>query len=813
MQDLRAGHPPASNGDPDRLLRLTVWCCAAVACLTGTIALAGWFTGNDALKGALIANITIKANTAACLLLAGLSLALLAPERRGLVATLLGRVFAATLVVVGLTTLGEHLFHWNLGIDQILFREVPQALATAAPNRMGPPASSCFPLLGASLLLLDVRGRRGEAPFQIPTVTLMAIALVSLLGYLFQVRELYGIAQLSGIAFHTAFAFLLLGVGLLCSRPHAGFMRRVTAADSGGLVIRRMLPPAIVLPVAIGWLRTAGENAGLYPADFGRVLTISTFMIVFASLTWWTGRTISRQAALLASARHAALASERRFRSLVMATSQIVWSADPSGTVVEDSPSWSAYTGQSHASSKGWGWLEAIHPDDREGVLQAWQASVAARRVFRAEYRVRRRDGEWRWMMVRAVPVFDGADRLVEWVGACTEMHDVKLAQDALREADRRKDEFLATLSHELRNPLAPIRNAVEYLKARGPLDVESQWSRDVIERQVEHMARLLDDLLDVSRITRNRLELRRQPASIGPIVQRSLETSRPLIEAAHHHLTVTMPESDLWIEADPLRLAQVISNLLNNAARYTEPGGHIALDVRREGSDVVITVKDDGIGIAPAQLTHVFEMFAQAAPALHRSQGGLGIGLALVRGIVEGHGGRVEARSDGLGRGSEFLVRLPAVVAAPFAPVAGTGPRARTSPPLRILVADDQADALESLTRMLQLEGHEVHRAHDGLEAVERCERFRPDVALLDIGMPRMNGFEAARRIRAQSADRRVRLIALTGWGQPEDRRRATEAGFDHHLVKPVEFTDLVRALQPALPSARAASPDAHVS
>ena len=812
MQDPRAGLP-ATNGDPDRLLRLTVWCCAALACLTGASALAGWFTGNEVLKGALIANITIKANTAACLLLAGLSLVLLAPERRGPVATILGRVFAATLVLVGIATLGEHLFHRNLGIDEILFREVQPALATAAPNRMGPPASFCFPLLGVALLLLDVRGRRIDAPFQVPTLALMAIALISVLGYLFHVRELYGIAQFSGIAFHTAFAFLLLGLGVLGARPRAGLMRRVTADDAGGIVIRRMLPAAIVLPIVIGWLRTLGERAGLYPAEFGRVLTISTFMVVFASLTWWTGRTISRQAALLTTARLAADASERRFRSLVMATTQIVWNADPSGTVIDDSPTWRAYTGQSLEGWKGWGWLEAIHPDDREATLRAWQASVAARSVFRAEYRVRRRDGEWRWMMVRAVPVLDGDDRVVEWTGACTEMHEVKLAQDALREADRRKDEFLATLSHELRNPLAPIRNAVEYLKARGPLDAESQWSRDVIERQVEHMARLLDDLLDVSRITRNRLELRRQPTSLRPIVQRSLETSRPLIEAAHHHLTVTMPAPDLWIEADPLRMAQVISNLLNNAARYTEPGGHIALEVGREGSDIVIAVKDDGIGIAPAHLAHVFEMFAQAAPALHRSQGGLGIGLSLVRGIVEGHGGRVEARSDGLGRGSEFLVRLPAAVAPPLTSATAAGPRSRTSTPLRILVADDQADALESLARMLQLEGHEVHRAHDGLEAVERCERFRPDVALLDIGMPRMNGFDAARRIRAQHVDRPIRLIALTGWGQPEDRRRAAEAGFDHHLVKPVEFTDLVGALQPGIPVANAAGPDTRVS
>jgi len=691
MQPRVVAHSPA----PPRLrrrLELAVRCCGAVAILTGATALAGWILGNDALKGGLVADITIKANTAACLVLAGVALLLLGRERRGRIETILGRVFAGTLVLVGLATLGEHLFGWDLGIDQMLFREMPGALATATPNRMGPPASSCFPLLGFAFLLLDWRRRgpegpaRIEAPFQIPTLLVMVVALLSLLGYLFQVRELFGIAQLTGIAFHTAFAFLLLGLGALLARPEAGFMRRVVADDPGGLMIRRMLPAAIVLPVLIGWLRTLGEGAGWYHTEFGRSLMVLTFILVFASLTWWTGGAIARQAALLGEARAAMLASER-------------------------------------------------------------------------------------------------------------------LTQDSLREADRRKDDFLATLAHELRNPLAPIRNAVELLKTRGAPDHESEWSRDVIERQVASLARLLDDLLDVSRITRNRLELRRSPTPIAPIVQHGIETSRPWIEAARHRLTVALPPEDVWIEADPLRIAQVISNLLNNAAKYTEPGGHVRLEARREGSDLVVAVRDDGIGIAPGHISQVFEMFAQAAPALQRSRGGLGIGLSLSRAIVEAHGGSIAATSDGLGRGSEFIFRLPTVRPPQGERASASAPRplVRAATPLRILVADDNEDALESLAMMLELQGHEVHRAHDGIEAVETFARARPDLALLDIGMPGMNGLAAARSIRGQAGGEAARLVALTGWGQPEDRQRALEAGFDDHLVKPVDFSALAPFLRSA--------------
>jgi signal transduction histidine kinase/CheY-like chemotaxis protein len=362
--------------------------------------------------------------------------------------------------------------------------------------------------------------------------------------------------------------------------------------------------------------------------------------------------------------------------------------------------------------------------------------------------------------------------------------------EEALRDADRRKDEFLATLAHELRSPLAPIRNAVQIFKAKDPPDPELQWGRGVIDRQVQIMARLLEDLLDVSRISRNRLELRQERVELAAVVEAALETSRPVIEAGDHELTVTLPPAPIHFQADPLRLAQVFANLLTNAAKYTEEGGRILLTAERQGSDVVVAVKDSGIGIAAEMLPRVFEIFSQSERALTRSQGGLGIGLSLTKGLVELHGGSIEARSDGLGQGSEFTVRLPIAVDLPFreADRPGEDDEQQLVTKCRILIVDDNRDSADSLAMLLRIMGNEVGTAYDGEQAVAAAEEQRPEVVLLDIGMPKLNGYDACRRIREQPWGREMLLIALTGWGQEEDRRRTDEAGFNQHLVKPVD-------------------------
>jgi PAS domain S-box-containing protein len=378
-----------------------------------------------------------------------------------------------------------------------------------------------------------------------------------------------------------------------------------------------------------------------------------------------------------------------------------------------------------------------------------------------------------------------------------------------LREADRRKDEFLAQLAHELRNPLAPVRNAVQVLRLKGPDVPELRWSRDVIERQVSHLTRLIDDLLDISRITRNRLELRPQRVELAEVVQGAVETSRPLIEQCRHELTVALPPEPVYLFGDLIRLAQVFMNLLTNAAKYTEPGGRIWLTAEAASPpdgrpEVVVRVKDTGVGIPADKLPRLFEMFFQVDGSIERSQGGLGIGLSLVRRIVELHGGRVEARSDGPGRGSEFLVTLPTLAdAATDGAAAADDPEQPATAPKRLLVVDDNPDAAESLALLLRLGGHEVHTAHDGQAGVDLARRLRPDVVILDLGLPKLDGLAACRRIREQPWGRDMLLVALTGLGQEEDRQRTREAGFDAHLVKPVDYEALTRLLaagEPAL-------------
>jgi signal transduction histidine kinase/CheY-like chemotaxis protein len=399
-------------------------------------------------------------------------------------------------------------------------------------------------------------------------------------------------------------------------------------------------------------------------------------------------------------------------------------------------------------------------------------------------------DGNHSWYHIVASPL-DG--NLAVWFADITQR---KLQERDLIEADRRKDEFLATLAHELRNPLAPIRQAATIARNESATDAQRRWSNDVIERQVQHMSLLLDDLLDVSRITHGTLQLRRQQSDLHSIVSAAVETARPLLDERRHRLEVDVPES-LHVNADPLRLAQVLSNLLTNAAKYTNPQGTVkVISVQGEG-ELSISIEDTGIGISAEDLPKVFGMFVQVRSAHDHAAGGLGIGLALAKGIVELHGGSLEARSDGAGKGSCFTVRLPNVASAmKRTPAAGAARSGNGSAGKLILLADDNRDAAESLALLLRLEGHDVALAHDGLSALQSYEQRRPDVALLDIGMPRTNGYEVARRIRGMPGGKDVLLIAITGWAQDSDKSAARAAGFDHHLTKPVEPETLIGLL-----------------
>lgn len=494
--------------------------------------------------------------------------------------------------------------------------------------------------------------------------------------------------------------------------------------------------------------------------------------------------------------RHRAEEALRLFSDSIPA---IAWTSGPDGHIEQINAQWTAYTGLSQPSALGLGWLEAVHPDDRSMPWDMWRAARATGQQWQGEYRLRGQDQNYRWFMTRAVAQRDSTGHVVKWFGTTTDIEEARRSQDALNEADRQKDEFLATLAHELRNPLAPIRTAAHVLSSAQLSPGALAKTTDVIKRQVSQMARLLDDLLDVARITKRQLQLKKDYVSVAVVVATAVETARPLIDAKHHHLKVTLPPRVVQLEADPVRMAQVLANLLNNAAKYTDAGGQISLTVHNTDRECVFEVRDTGIGLKPQALSKIFTMFAQEAAALDRAEGGLGIGLALVKGLVELHGGSVDATSAGPGRGSTFTVRLPHRSDTRLDPA--SGPRELAAPKgqpvhCRVLIADDNSDAAESLAMLLRLDGHQICVAHDGEEALQLAEKERPGVMVLDIGMPGMNGYELASRIRQEAWGKHPLIVAATGWGQEDDKFRAIAAGFNAHLTKPFDPNDLLRLI-----------------
>ncbi|HEX4611272.1 MAG TPA: PAS domain S-box protein, partial [Urbifossiella sp.] len=441
--------------------------------------------------------------------------------------------------------------------------------------------------------------------------------------------------------------------------------------------------------------------------------------------------------------------------------------------------------------------LQAVHEDDRARTREEFERCLGGG-DFNVEFRVTWPDGSTHWLKDQG-KVFPSPDGRASFMaGAAMDITERRRMEEELRDADRRKDDFLALLAHELRNPLAPIRNGLQVIRLSGDRETRER-SQAMMDRQLTHMVRLIDDLLDVSRINRGKMELRRSRILLADALSSAVETARPVIEAAGHELTTDLPADPVTLDADLTRLAQVFSNLLTNSAKYTERGGRIALAARRDGAEVVVTVTDTGIGIPAEALPRIFDMFSQVDRSIERNTGGLGIGLALVKGLVEMHGGTVAAASGGQGRGSEFTVRLPASTVRPGNP--GDVPAAPSGTPSgpgrRILVVDDNRDSAQSMGEMLRLFGHQVAFAYDGLEAVERAGAFRPEAILMDVGMPRLNGYEATRRIREQPWGRGMSIIALTGWGQEGDRSRSKDAGCDGHLVKPVSLSELERVLK----------------
>jgi PAS domain S-box-containing protein len=432
---------------------------------------------------------------------------------------------------------------------------------------------------------------------------------------------------------------------------------------------------------------------------------------------------------------------------------------------------------------------------------ECWMAlALRDRREYNGhEVVIERPDGQRLVALAHANPIWHESGELLGAVNVLVDISERKRSEERLREADRSKNEFIAILAHELRNPLAPLRNAVTILTRAAASAADREWAVSVIRRQAKQLTRLVDDLLDLGGIANDKLELDRKPVDMADVVAAAVEISRPLIDERGHTLRLELPARPLLVNGDLMRLAQVVSNLLNNAAKYTQPPGRISLTAEQANAEVVLTVRDTGIGIPADMLSRIFDMFTQVDRSLERSRGGLGIGLTLARRLVALHGGAISAHSDGPGKGSCFTVRLP-LASQPGRPASaedGDDRAAGNALPLRVLVVDDNEDAAESLGLLLGFAGSQVRKARDGLGAVSVADEFRPQVVLLDIGLPKMNGYDSARQIRRRPWAKEVLLVALTGWGQEADRRRSKEAGFDHHLVKPVDIAQLTTLLQ----------------
>ena len=592
-------------------------------------------------------------------------------------------VLGVLVAAIGCTVIFEFASGIDLGIDGLfLFDRTWGRSGVIVPGRMGPPGALSWTMLGLSIVLASIRSPqwpRAVAPSL--ALVAMAIASLSLIGYLYGASDLYTLPRVTVIAFQTSTFVLAISIGVVLGVPERAPVRLLADQTASGELMRRLLPAVIVVPLALGLLRLLGEREGYYDLTFGTAIRTLMEIVLMSALLWWAADTVGRQA---------------RARQLA-------------------------------------------------------------------------------------------EDQLVE----------------SLRDADRRKNKFLAMLAHELRNPLAPVRNAVALMKSRSQRDPVIDRVADVIERQVGLMARLMDDLLDIGRITNDRMELRLERVNLVRIVRDAIEISQPLIQRSGHEVSVMAPQPSIVVEADPVRLGQVFSNLVNNACRYTANKGQIWITIERAGTSAVVTVTDTGIGIPPEQLSTIFEMFSQVDRTT-RPAGGLGIGLHLVKRLVDMHGGQVSAQSDGPGMGSRFTVRLPALpesvtVEEVATPVSAPAPEARVS--RRVLVVDDNTDNAELLRILLEDEGHETYMAHDGVEGLAAAERLRPDVVLMDLGLPRIDGFDACRRIREQPWGKRMLMIAITGWGQDVDRRKSQEAGFDHHLVKPVDARAIVALMHESAP------------
>jgi len=669
---------------------------ALLVALQGALALVGWFTGIEPLKGAYALGINIKTNTAIALFVFALVLFLLGPPIRRAWRTWIGYTLAIATIVLGLLTLYEHITGQDLGIDQAIFTEAPGVPATSSPNRMGPPACIILPLLGISLLVSDRRTPRGTRWSQLTAVLALLVAAVPLLGYVYGVRELFGLARFTGIALPTAMCFVLLALGVLFARADRGAMRLMIADDAGGMLLRRMIPAAIIIPVALGWARVALQDLGLYDANFGRTLLTVSFMVVFSALIWWNAALISR-------------------------------------------------------------------------VAQGRDRAEEAERELSARLR--------------------------------TALEGERAAREAAEHANQMKDDFLATLSHELRTPLNAILGWATLLAEESLSKEDTERGLATIQRNARLQARLIEDLLDMSRIVSGKLRLEVAEVDLCHLVDMVASAAVPGSEAKGITLSRELEPDACLVMGDPERLHQILWNLISNAIKFTPRGGEVWVRLRKLENMVEVTVSDNGIGFSPGFLPHIFEQFHQEDASFTRRHGGLGLGLSIAQRLAHLHGGRIEAASPGEGKGATFTLRLPMMAGASR----GDGRPAEVEPGkrpsrlsgVRILVVDDHADGREIAERVLRDAGADVTSAADAASAMSLIDGSAFDVLVCDIALPDQDGYELLREIRQVLPV--VHAIALTAFAGEEAEARALEEGYQTFLTRPIDPARLVEAVADA--------------
>ncbi len=570
----------------------------------------------------------------------------------------------------------------------------------------------------------------------------------------------------------------------------------------------RLMPFVLAVTAAAWW---GGFGPGLLATILGTLLGVyfivpPDYSLHFIRLADWVnaglfmflGVTISWLSEELHRARRNEV--ERQFHTLADSIAQLVWMARPDGYRFWFNQRWFEYSGATHEQVEGNAWQAFCDPAELPRVLKSWNDAVVKGEPWEDTYPLRRKDGQMRWHLGRAVPVRDERGDITCWFGTSTDIHDRITSEQALKDADVRKNQFLATLAHELRNPLSPVSNALQLWPHVANDPVEMEHLRAVMLRQVQQLIRLIDDLMDMARIARDKIMLRRSPIDMGMVIAGAVETVQPLIDSLDHHLTVVTPDEPVFVHGDASRLTQVYSNILNNAAKYTPRGGVISITLEHECDHAVVRVRDNGSGIPKDQLDLIFDAFRQVDRTLNRSQGGLGIGLTLVKQLVELHGGTVVAHSAGPGHGSEFVVMLPALAASPLDdPSMQFDTSISQLPQHHVLVVDDLEASAETLAKLLRAIGQDATSVYNGHTAIEWSLEHHPDLVILDIAMPGLDGYEVARRLRQHPELSGTTLVALTGYGQRNDRRQAMAAGFDFHLTKPVNLSaleDLLRKL-----------------